>query len=121
MSVNPTPIKGIDSAEMSNLNPKSDIIQAVTVVPMFAPIITPTDCTRDSSPALTKLTTITVVALEDWIIAVIKRPVRTLFKEFEVIAASMPLIFSPATFWRAPLISVIPYRNRPREPNSFSI
>ena len=106
---------------MSNLKPKRDIIHAVTVVPIFAPIITPTDCTRDKSPALTKLTTITVVALDDWIIAVIKTPVRTLFNEFDVIAASMPLIFSPATFWRAPLIRVIPYRNSPREPNSFSI
>jgi hypothetical protein len=34
-------------------------------VPIFAPIITPTDCARESRPALTKLTTITVVALDD--------------------------------------------------------
>ena len=38
--------------------------QDVTVVPMFAPMMTPTACVSDSTPALTKPTTITVVAEE---------------------------------------------------------
>jgi len=41
------------------------MIQAVIVVPIFAPIITPTDAIRDNNPAFTKLTIITVVADDD--------------------------------------------------------
>ena len=40
-------------------------ICAVTVVPIFAPRITPTDCLSVMMPALTKPTTMTVVADED--------------------------------------------------------
>jgi hypothetical protein len=56
------PIKGKEMALMENLNPKSDINQAVNVVPILAPIITPTDWVKEIRPALTKLTSITVVA-----------------------------------------------------------
>jgi len=59
------PIRGRLRALILILNPKIDIIQAVTVVPILAPIITPIDSNNESSPALTKLTTITVVAEED--------------------------------------------------------
>lgn len=47
---------------MEKLNPKKDTIQAVIVVPMFAPKITPMACSSVSISAFTKLTTITVVA-----------------------------------------------------------
>ena len=40
-------------------------IQAVTVVPMFAPMMTLMACFRVISPELTKPTTMTVVAEED--------------------------------------------------------
>ena len=40
-------------------------IHAVTVVPMFAPMITLIDCLSVMIPELTKPTTITVVADED--------------------------------------------------------
>ena len=55
----------VDMAAISTLKPKAEMIQAVTVVPILAPIITPMDCDKLSKPALTKLTTITVVADED--------------------------------------------------------
>ncbi len=58
-------IKGIASMVMSALKPSKEIIQAVTVVPILAPMITPTACANVSNPAFTKLTTITVVALDD--------------------------------------------------------
>ena len=51
-----------------NRTPKfslTDSIREVTVVPILAPMMTPMALLRDSSPALTKPTTITVVALED--------------------------------------------------------
>ena len=47
------------------LKPKSETIQAVIVVPILAPKITPTDCARVKSPALIKDTTITGVAPDD--------------------------------------------------------
>lgn len=49
-------------------------IHAVTVVPMFAPIITPTACPSCISPEFTKPTTITVVAADDWMTAVTATP-----------------------------------------------
>ena len=95
---NPTAINGIARTDMSAENPRSEISQAVTVVPIFAPIITPIALVRESSPAFTKLTTITVVALEDWIMAVIIKPVRTLLKGLEVMDAKNDLSRSPAAF-----------------------
>ena len=50
---------------LSPLMPDSDSSHAVTVVPMFAPMITGMDCLRLKSPELTKPTTMTVVAEDD--------------------------------------------------------
>ncbi len=61
------PEVGERKAAMSTLNPKIEIIHAVTVVPILAPMMTLMYSARVNSPALTKLTTITVVAEEDWI------------------------------------------------------
>ena len=47
------------------MKPSNDTIHAVIVVPMFAPIITPTACESVNRPAFTKPTVITVVADED--------------------------------------------------------
>ncbi len=63
--IKPMAIRGMASRDISILNPSREIIQAVTVVPILAPIITPIACASESSPAFTKLTTMTVVALED--------------------------------------------------------
>jgi hypothetical protein len=61
-------------------------------------MITPIACPRDSSPALTKLTTITVVADEDWMIDVIPSPVITPLNGLEVIADRKLLSLSPDAF-----------------------
>ena len=45
--------------------PASESIHAVTVVPMFAPMMTLIDWLRDMSPELTKPTAMTVVADDD--------------------------------------------------------
>ena len=58
------PISGRANAEMSTLKPKSAMTHAVKVVPTLAPMMTAIDCARVMSPALTKLTTITVEADE---------------------------------------------------------
>ena len=51
--------------KLSPLMPDSDSSHAVTVVPMFAPIMTGMDCLRLRRPELTKPTTMTVVAEDD--------------------------------------------------------
>jgi len=58
---------------MSNDIP-ADIIQAVSVVPMLAPIMTEMACASVRSPALTNETVITVVAVEDCTEAVTSIP-----------------------------------------------
>ena len=83
---------------MSTLNPNAEMIHAVTVVPILAPMITPIDCDKVSSPALTKLTTITVVAEEDWISAVMSTPVSTPVTRLVVIAVRIFRKRSPANF-----------------------
>ena len=63
--MNPSKKRGTDKTAISNLKPRIEMIQAVTVVQILAPMMTPIACESVSSPALTKLTTSTVVALED--------------------------------------------------------
>lgn len=96
--------KGIDIDFKSEIV----IIQEVTVVPTFAPMMTAIESASDISPALTKLTTITVDADEDCINAVIKIPVKSPAKRFLVIADRMLRMRSPATFCSPSLIIFIP-------------
>ena len=120
LNINGIPIasKGMAKAAMFTLKPTAEIIQAVTVVPMLAPIITPILCTSVINPAFTKLTTITVVALDDWMRAVIRIPVSTPITRFFVIAANMLRRRSPANFSRPSDIVFIPKRNNASEPTS---
>lgn len=80
-------IKGTAIIPRLKLDPLKDSakIQAVTVVPIFAPIMTPIALARAIRPAFTKLTSINVVAVEDWTRAVTTIPVRTHLNLFEVI------------------------------------
>ena len=65
MKAKPMPIRGMERVDISAVKPSKDMSHEVTVVPILAPMMTPTACVRLRSPALTKLTIITVVALED--------------------------------------------------------
>ncbi len=94
----PTPIMGRAILAMLNF-PMMAMIHAVTVVPKFAPMMTPMDCTRVSRPAFTKLTTSTVVAEDDWIRPVVKSPVSMAVKRFLVMVAIARRILSPAQAW----------------------
>ena len=98
LRMNPKAIRGTARMEMSALNPSKEIIHAVIVVPILAPIITPIACKSVSSPALTNPTTITVVALEDCIMDVMTRPVITPLKRFDVIEDRSFRSLSPAAF-----------------------
>jgi hypothetical protein len=63
---------------------------------------------RVSSPAFTKLTTITVVALDDWIAVVMPNPVSTPLNGLDVIEDKKLRSLSPALFWRPALIRFMP-------------
>ncbi len=104
----PTMIKS--GATASSLN---DTSWPVTVVPILAPMMTPTDWERFIRPLFTKLTTSTVVALDDWMIPVNTIPSRSPINGFVVNFSRIVRIFPPATFCRPSLISCMPYKNKP--------
>ncbi len=90
------------------LIPVRDRIQEVTVVPILAPMMTPTAWFKFMMPELTKPTTMTVVAEEDWMTAVTKTPSRRAIRRFWV---SFSRIFSrrpPERRTRPSPIVVIP-------------
>ena len=56
MKAKPMPIRGMERVDISAVKPSKDMSHDVTVVPILAPMMTPTACVRLRSPALTKLT-----------------------------------------------------------------
>ena len=76
----------------------SDMIQAVSVVPMLAPMMTEMACAKVSKPALTNETVITVVAEDDCTAQVMKVPVRMPVNRLVVIAPRMWRSCEPAIF-----------------------
>ena len=88
------------------------------VVPTFAPTIIPNDWSNEMIPAATRPDVITIVAVEDWIIAVIIIPTKNALTALSV---SFPItIFSvpDELSFRLLPISLIPYRNRANPPNN---
>ena len=96
-------------------------IQEVIVVPILAPMITPTACDNFMIPEFTKPTTITVVAEDDWITAVTPAPKSTAFIGFEVRFSRIFSSFPPETFARPSHIAFIPYKNNARPPINVNI
>ena len=105
---------------MSNDIP-ADMIQAVSVVPMLAPMMTEMACASVRSPALTNETVITVVAVEDCTEAVTSIPVSMPVKRLVVIAPKTCRNCGPAIFCRASLIDFIPNMRSASEPSSLKI
>ena len=93
-------------------------IHAVTVVPTLAPMMMPMACRSTMIPELTKPTTITVVAEEDWITAVTARPSRKPLMGVSLIRARIVWSLPPA--WRSSALPMtsIPKRNSARPPSS---
>ena len=75
-----------------------DTSHPVTVVPTLAPMMTPIACVRSIIPAFTNPTTITLVAEELWITAVIAAPSITPVNLFLVNASKRDFILFPAAF-----------------------
>ena len=96
------------------------MIHAVSVVPMFAPMMTEMACASVSSPAETNETVITVVADDDCTAQVTIVPVSIPVSRFVVIFASTCRNCGPANFCKASLIIFMPKISKPSAPNSFS-
>ena len=80
--------------------PARERIQAVMVVPMLEPMITPMDWLRVMTPELTRPTSITVTAEEDWMATVMPTPSRRLLMGLEVIFFKRLSSLPPAIFSR---------------------
>ena len=96
------------------------MIHAVSVVPMFAPMITEMACASVSSPALTNETVITVVAVDDCTDAVTSIPVNIPVKRLVVMAPRTCRNCGPAIFCNASLIDFIPNMRSASEPRSLN-
>ena len=93
----------------------------VTVVPMFAPKITPMACWSDRRPAFTKPTVITLVAEELWMSIVTVPPASIAATRLRVTYASMAFILSPATWVSPSDMRPMPYTNIARPPNTVAV
>jgi hypothetical protein len=113
------PISGRAMSETLNF-PTTATIQAVMVVPRLAPMITPIDWIKVSRPALTKETTSTVVADDDWTSEVVKKPVKMPLKRFPVMVDSAWRMRLPASRCTASDRIFIPNRKTPRAPRTWS-
>ena len=87
---------------------------------MFAPIITPAACERRMMPELTKPTTITVVADEDWITAVTPAPSSTALILLLVRLSRIPSSLPPEARVSPSPITCMPYKNSARPQSKFS-
>ena len=92
----------------------------VMVVPMLAPMMIHTACRRVIMPEFTNPTTITVVAEEDWMTAVMPAPTSTPKMRLEVSRSKIRFIWLPAAASRPELIICMPYRKSARPPSSES-
>ena len=80
----------------------------VMVVPMLAPMMIQTAWFSVIMPALTKPTTMTVVAEEDWMAAVMAAPTRTPMNRLAVRRSRRIFILAPAAASRPELVICIP-------------
>ena len=78
------------------------------MVPMLAPMMIQTACRSVIMPELTKPTTMTVVAEEDWIAAVMPAPTSTPRKRLAVSFSRMRFMRLPAAASRPALIICMP-------------
>ena len=84
------------------------MIHAVSVVPMFAPMMILIACASVNNPAETNDTVITVVADDDCTAQVTKVPVSMPLSRLPVIRANTCRKLGPAIFCKASLIVFIP-------------
>ena len=93
-------------------------IQSDSVVPMFAPKMTPIACISVIRPLLTNPTTMTVVAELDWMMQVTPMPTRMPTSLLSVTAWIQRLSLLPASACMPSERSFIPRRKMPRPPRT---
>ncbi len=94
------PINGIDITEISTLKPRRVITQAVIVVPIFAPIITPIAWRKVIACTFTKAIAIMITAEEESRRIVTINPVSMPVKRLLVNRSSTFFILSPLTSFK---------------------
>ena len=97
--------------------PDRERIQAVSVVPTLEPMMTPTVWPSSMMPELTRPTSITVIAEEDWMAMVMPAPSSRLLKRLEVIFFSSCSSRPPASFSKPEDMTDIPYRKNASPPH----
>ena len=100
--------------------PARDRIQAVRVVPMLEPMMTPTVWGSCMMPEFTRPTSITVSAEEDWMAMVMPAPSPRLFHLEEVICLRARSSLPPASFSSPLDMTVMPYRKKASPPRSVN-
>ena len=99
----------------------SRMICPVTVVPTLAPMMMPSDWRRVMMPAATRPEVMTIVAVEDWIMAVTARPSRKALTGL-LVTLSIAFFKVPEELsFRPSPIRRMPYRNMARPPNKVRI
>ena len=98
--------------------PDREVIHVVTVVPMFEPMMTPMVWPNCMMPELTKPTSITVMAEEDWIAMVMTKPSSIAIQRLPVIFFSECSREPPATLRRPSDMTFIPKRKKASPPRS---
>lgn len=96
-------------------------IQPVTVVPMLAPMMMGIACFSFITPELTRATTMTVVADEDWITAVTTVPKSRAFSLVELSFSNSCSILPPEIVVKLSPRICIPNKNRAKPPISSKI
>jgi len=114
----PIPTSGIAMVNRLSFNPSSETIQPVVVVPTLLPMMTPMDCEKVISPALTKPMVASVVALEDCTIAVMVSPERKAEDLRSVNCERIRLSVCPAAVRNPSVSNKMPSRNKPIPPRS---
>ena len=97
--------------------PATESIHAVSVVPMFEPIMTPIVCPSFIIPEFTRPTSMTVIAEEDWIAIVIPAPRARAVNLLSVARLSIFSSLLPDIFSSPEDITCIPYRKNANPPS----
>ena len=111
----------IEISMLSLLMPAVLNSHAVSVVPTFEPMITPTVCSSCMMPEFTSPTSITVIADEDWTAIVIPAPSARLLNGFDVIFLRVASSLPPAIFSKLCDITCIPKRKNASPPHRVHI
>ena len=98
----------------------SRMIWPVTVVPTLAPMMMPRDCRRVRMPTPTRPEVMTMVAVEDWITAVITSPRKKALTGLLVTDSMASFRVPEELSFRPSPMRRIPYRNMARPPNIVS-